>query len=471
MAGALPIALRGPASGKGLTLSTDALRILAEPIPEHPRTPYADWCKTHWPQMSWHWPHLQAVFQHIERVWDGGIKRLLITMPPQHGKTTGVTHRVPPYWMAHRPGTRVALASYSQNYSNHLSSQAKRVASVAVKLGTKDAANEWDCANGSSMYAVGVGGGITGRSVDLMIIDDPVKSREEADSQAFRERCWDWYIDDISTRLQENAPVILIMTRWHMDDLAGRILASEERGKWHVLRLPAIAEEGDQIGRTVGEPLCVDRFSLETLEDRRKLSPETFEALYQGNPVPRGGSFFKRDWFTIADRPPEKAKRLRYWDLAATKSETACWTAGVLMSYDKEFYYIEHVDRFREGPAERNELIRKTAELDQKRQGYTKTWFEEQPGGAGVETSQAMIRKMSGLRVQSDRVSGSKETRAEPLADAARGGLIRLVRGAWNEAFINELATFPRGATKDQVDSASGAYNRLQDGELVVSAK
>lgn len=293
------------------------------------------------------------------------------------------------------------------------------------------------------------------------IIDDPVKSREEADSPTIRDKCWEWYLDDVTSRLQEGSPLILIMTRWHMDDLAGRILNSEDSPNWRYLRLPAIAEEDDPLGRPVGAPLCPERFSLETLLDRQKQSPETFEALYQQNPVARGGSFFRREWFEIVDKPfAERYRRIRYWDLAYTKKETSAWTAGVLMSTDGVRYCVEHVERFRETPAERNERIRATLAHDVTLKGFERAYFEDQPA-AGVEVAQNLVASCAGMPIQSSQIKGDKAIRAIPFADAARAGLVKIVRGPWTETFLNELTAFPRGATKDQVDSASSAFTRL----------
>lgn len=428
---------------------------------------YLEWLERTCPDMVWRWKWLRHVQDHLDLVAAGKLNKLLISAPPQHGKTSVVTGRFPVREMFRRPGLRTAIAAYSQSYANRLSRMTRRVARDAGGVfGEKNAANEWEMANGSNLLAVGIGAGVAGRSIDLGLVDDPIRSREEADSEAYRDRLWEWYMDDYTTRLQENAQIVIIMTRWSMDDLAGRIITSEDGPNWKYIRLPAIAEDNDPIGRLPGEALCPERFSLEKLEERRRILGEGFEGLYQQNPVPRGGLFFKREWFTTVDRVPEKKdiRRIRYWDLAATVRDSSAYTAGVLMAFDGTYFYVEHVERFRGNPAERNDIILKTAELDMNRPGFEKTWFEEQPGAAGVETSQAMIRKLAGLPCQADRVSGSKEVRAEPFADAARGGLVRVVQGGWTPAFISELASFPRGAWKDQVDSVAGSYSKLARG-------
>lgn len=420
--------------------------------------------------MSWDWAFQQYIRKHLAQVTLGRHRKLAISVPPQHGKTSLVTNPYPVWRMAREPGLRVAIGAYSQTYANLLSRKSRRIArDSGLSLGEKNMANEWELSNGSSLYAVGVGTGISGRAIDMCILDDPHKNREEADSVAHRERIWEWYMDDITTRLQEKSSIVIIMTRWREDDLVGRILNSDDAKNWQYVRLPAIAEDRDPLGRVAGDPLCPQRFTLDTLLERKKILGEGFEGLYQQNPVPRGGLFFKRDWFAsfVDDiTPTPKIRRLRYWDLAATTRDTSAYTAGVLMAYDGSRYYVEHIIRDRLSPADRNELIRKTAELDAQRPGFERTWFEEQPGAAGIEVSQSIIKLLAGLPCRGDRVTGSKETRAEPVADAARAGLISIVRGGWNEQFLSELASFPRGSYKDQVDSFAGAYAKLARGEL-----
>jgi predicted phage terminase large subunit-like protein len=160
---------------------------------------------------------------------------------------------------------------------------------------------------------------------------------------------------------------------------------------------------------------------------------------------------------------------VRYWDLASSLTDTAAYTAGVLLATDGERYFVEDVCRVHQAPADRNETILRTAKVDAERPGFERTWFEEQPGAAGVETSQALVRKLAGFPCRADRVTGSKQTRAEPFADAARGGLVRVVAGPWVAAYLAELEAFSRGTHKDQVDSSSGAFNKLAKGPASIA--
>lgn len=426
---------------------------------------YTAWLKEVSPEFDWNFLHLAHVRYHLADVSLGTCRRLILSMPPQHGKTEGLTVRYP-VWRLHRDNRlRVAVGAYNQTHANRFSRKSRKIARGLFSLSSeRKAANEWEVDGGGSFVAVGVGAGITGLPVDLMLIDDPVKNREEADSSAHQERVWEWYMDDLTTRLQANAPVVLVMTRWHEADLAGKILASDDGPNWRYVRLPALAEENDPLGRSPGDPLCPQLHPLDDLEDKRRVMGEGFEGLYQQNPVPRGGLFFRREWFPdpLPNVPAgKKLRRVRYWDLAATRKNTSAYTSGVLMVTDGQHYYVEHVVRGRWTPADRNEVIRKTAEQDATLEGFERVWFEAAPG-LGVEVSQALIRTLAGYPVRADEIGqASKEQRAEPFADASRGGLVRLIAGGWNDSWLSEHASFPRGAYKDQVDSTSGAFNKL----------
>lgn len=266
-------------------------------------------------------------------------------------------------------------------------------------------------------------------------------------------------------------------TRWGPGDLIGRILESEEGPEWRYVRLPAIAEENDPIGRAAGAALCEDRFPLEKLLQKRRVEGVGFESLYQQNPVPRGGTFFRREWFGrpvdgVPTHPPLKPpRRVRYWDLAASRKDTACYTAGVLMARQGDTYYVEDVVRGRWNPAERNEVMLQTAVADKTRPGFERTWFENPVFDKGGDAKRGVIAKLAGHPVAAHDVggAGSKEVRAEPFADAAKGGLVRLVAGPWVAAFLTELESFPKGAYKDQVDSSSAAFSMLTRGGLVAA--
>jgi hypothetical protein len=211
-----------------------------------------------------------------------------------------VTMRYPVWRLIGRPDLRVIIGAYNHELALEFSGFARNLARECGLLGpTSVAAHDWRTTAGGGIRAVGVGSGVTGRGANLIIIDDPVKSREEAESEAYRRRVWNWYRDDIYTRLEPNGAVILIQTRWHGDDLAGRLLAEAAAGgeAWEVINLPALADANDPLGRQPGEALCPERFSVADLERvRTVLGTYSFEALYQQRPRPQAGALMKREW-------------------------------------------------------------------------------------------------------------------------------------------------------------------------------
>jgi predicted phage terminase large subunit-like protein len=301
----------------------------------------------------------------------------------------------------------------------------------------------------------------TGFGFGWIFIDDPIKKREEAESEVYREKVWDWYTDDLYTRLEPGGKMVLTLTRWHHDDLAARAIASEP-DRWRVLKLPALAEENDPIGREVGEALWPERFTAEALQRIKGVqSGESgayaFEALYQQNPTPREGAFFKVSQLEILPAAPANLKTVRAWDLAAsTKGD---YTVGAKLGKDDAgLFYILDIVRGQWLPDERNRVMLQTAALDGR---STRIRLAQDPGAAGVDQVQALTRMLAGYTVKAERVSGSKEVRADGLASQINAGNVKIVKGDWNRALIEELRTFPLGKNDDQVDSVADGFNEL----------
>ena len=391
----------------------------------------------------------------------------MIFLPPRHGKSEMVTVRYPIWRMERNPKIRIIVGAYNQTLAEMFSRKSRAIASGRIGLSEeRRIAEDWETKAGGGLRAVGVGGGITGRGGDLIIIDDPVKSRAEANSAAYREAVWNWYRDDLYTRREPGAAIILIMTRWHEDDLAGRILASEDGKDWTVINLPAIAEENDPLNRPVGAALCPDRFNEQELAGIHTVMGNSFYALYQQRPTAQEGGMFKRQWFEIIHRAPATAlQRVRYWDKAGSE-DTGDFTVGVKMSLTQDGgYTVDDVIRGQWSVFDRERIIRQTAETD----GVsTQVWIEQEPGSGGKDSMLSTIRNLAGFSVHADRPSGDKATRAEPFAAQCEAGNVKLVQGDWIPAYLTELTGFPFGKNDDQVDASSGAFNKLATQPLQV---
>jgi predicted phage terminase large subunit-like protein len=412
------------------------------------------------PTFNWSYRHIAYLQEHLDKVTRGEIKRLMIFMPPRHFKSETVTVRYAAWHIERNPATRIIVGAYNQTLAEKFSRKTRRIIrSRPVSLSKERTASEdWETEAGGGLRAVGVGGGVTGQGGNGIIIDDPVKNREEANSETYRNKVWEWYTDDLYTRLEPDAWLILIMTRWHQDDLAGRILASENAANWTVINLPAEAEDGDPLGRQLGEALCPERFDEQALEDIHREIGNSYYALYQQRPLPAEGGMFKRDKFEIVGAAPIEGKRVRFWDKAASKG-AGDWTVGVrMLAAHNGTYFIEDVVRGQWEAHEREAVMRQTAQLD----GIAvKIMVEQEPGSGGKESAQATIRNLAGFNVEAKPSTGDKTVRAEAFAAQQGAGNVYLVKGDWNANYIEELCAFPSGKHDDQVDASSGAFNGL----------
>ena len=396
---------------------------------------FADWLNATFPEWTWTWRFQRYLYHKLHAVTEGKCKRLMIFMPPRHGKSETVTVRYTAWRLLRDPKLNVILGSYNQRLADRFSRKIKRIftaetqrrrgkeeirpqihtdkhrsresfSSISVhpcpsvaktssrRLGVSavgnllNSASEWETESGGVVRSVGVGGGIAGFGAGLIVIDDPVRNRADAESETYREKVWDWFNDDIYTRLEPNAAIILIQTRWHEDDLAGRLLKEQEDGgeKWEVVKLPALAEVNftaetqrrrgkeeirpqihtdkhrckqrnssaakdspclcasvvkndlDPLRRKPGQALCPKRYSVAALEKiRKKLGSYSFSALYQQDPVPATGGRFKREWFrNIVDTVPENLRWKRGYDLAISTKTSADYTASFRCAFDRQ---------------------------------------------------------------------------------------------------------------------------------------
>lgn len=425
----------------------------------------------------------------------------MIFAPPQHGKSELVSVRLPAYWLGKRPSDPVILSSYGATLAEGKSRAARdivesheykalfgdlgpsEIESVETRPDSRSV-KRWQLAqpHRGSMLAVGVGGPVTGHGALLGIIDDPFENWEQAQSETYRDKVWEWWRGTFRTRIWEGGAIILIMTRWHEDDLAGRLL-SQQPGQWTVLRLPAVAETqeerdendrhmgrpagaADPLGRAPGEALSPQRFSAQELEAiRADVGTMVFAAEYQGAPRAPEGNMFKRHMFPLVDALPSTVWRVRYWDKAASIKKGSKFSAGVRLSISPEGRVtIEDVVRGQWTTHERRKVMKQTAELDAQQFGgkhMVVVHIEQEPGSSGLDSVNDEIRMLAGYPVFADPPTGNKDVRLTPFQAQAQAGNVQLLRGHWNSDYIDEMAAIPNGVYRDQADATSGAYNRM----------
>jgi hypothetical protein len=258
--------------------------------------------------------HHLFLIEKLEEVVAGKIDRLMVFMPPGSAKSTYVSELFPPFWFNKFPRSSIIGCSHTGELAERFGRKVRnRILHKAEVLGytldeSNRAASRWETTTGGEYFAAGIGGAITGRRADLALIDDPVKSREDAESQVVREKTWEWYKSDLVTRLKPDARIILIQTRWHLEDLGGMLLHEMEKGgdQWQVINLPAFAVANDPMvpPRNVGDVLWPEWESKEAIERKRMiLGLRDFEALYQQNPQPPGGTFFLEKDLLVDGQP------------------------------------------------------------------------------------------------------------------------------------------------------------------------
>lgn len=438
------------------------------------------------PTWTWHWPHLRFMRDQLADVTAGRLRFLMQFCPPRHGKTEQNTVRYAAYRIERDPATRVIIAAYNQGMAKKFSRKVHRLLKGRVAMDpAHQALDDWATLAGGGVRAVGVGSGVTGAGADLIIIDDPIKSRLEANSQTYRDRTWDWFTDDLFTRLEPGGSILLTLTRWHEADLAGAIQKSEIGTDWRVVNLPAIAEEGDPLGREVGEALCPDRYPIEELERRKRLMKANFWALFQGQPRPAEGNAFKRGWFRYWSRDDQNPDLIRLakddgrtklvkladcrkfvtGDLAVTEKTQADYTVFALWAVTPDSDLIL-LDLWRD-------QIEQPAILDLAfgiQRNSQPSHFTIGTQGIGKPIVQNMRRgrtrddgtREPGLAVRAVVEDSDKLSKATTAIVRTEAGQVFFPSGAvWLEPFEAELLAFPNGKNDDQADVLSFAAEEV----------
>jgi len=436
-----------------------------------------------------------------------GVNNLLITMPPRHAKSTFGTVLFPSYFMARNPQRYIMSCSYNSQLATDFGRQVRSVVETKqigqafpdFTLSTESrAADVWRTEVGGAYFAVGVGGTTSGRPANLLLVDDPIKSREDAESMTQRNKTWNYYTSALATRLQpepNGAPPkqIVILTRWHPDDLAGRLMASDDwkEGRWKHINFPAIKlVKGRKVSRrTLPEtdprwldskayakisyskrdvhleeeaPLWPERFPLEDLKRRQRLNPREFASLYQQQPYIEGGNLIKTEWWQKypADLSPENFVSLIISvDTAFKKTETADYSVAVTAGMDKngDIYIIDIMRGKYDFPELKQRLIRLNNRWRGK--GLRAIYIEDKASGQSLLQE---LKRESGISVIPYKVVHDKVARVNAILPIIEGGRVFIPDAApWLDEFVDETVSFPNGNHDDQVDAATMAVDIL----------
>lgn len=429
---------------------------------------------------------LDLIDEYLVKVEAGEIDRLIINLPPQEGKSTRVTTIGPLWFLTRDPSRRIAIVSYAQdladefgrNIRNHIASNDGDDGSLDLGLQVardNGAARRWQLeGNKGGVRAVGIRGGLTGRPVDALFIDDPISNLEQANSKTYREQAWGFWQSVGITRLAPGAPVVLVLTRWHADDLAGRLLAGEDAHRWTVLNIPAEAGDDDPLDRKPGDWLESARGRTPQQWEQIKVSvgPKVWQSLYQGNPTLDEGGVLPTEWthyeqplwlvdhagvHTVPGIGRDDHELIQSWDLAFKGEATSDYVVGqVWLRVGQTAYLLDQVRR-RMNFNESCEAIK--AMSAKWPQAVAKLVEDKANGPAVMNALQGQVFGMIPIEPE-----GSKYARISAVSPLAWSGNVQLPStriAPWVETFLQEALSFPSGANDDQLDTFSQAVNRL----------
>lgn len=387
-----------------------------------------------------------------------------------------VSETFPSFFIGKNPERRVIEVSYGDSLARKFGRANKQKLEefgeelFGIKLPRDNASvTDWGIeGHRGGMISAGIGGPITGEGADLLIIDDPIKNRQEANSKTYREMIWNEWQNTLLTRLHPDGAVILIMTRWHEDDLAGRLIKQMKEDpkadRWDIVSLPAIAEENDLLGRAPGEPLWPERYSKEKLESiKTSVGSYVWSALFQQNPRPQEGGIFRREWWKFYRQTPNHFDEIiQSWDMSFKETTSGSYVVGQVwgrIGADK--YLLDQIRDRMDFPATVQAVRTLSAKWPQ---ANAKLVENKANGPAVVSTLKNEIAGLIEVEPQ-----GGKEARAAAVSSDIEAGNVYLPDPSiapWIHDFIEESCAFPTGANDDQVDAMTQALLRLRNSSV-----
>lgn len=408
--------------------------------------------------------HLSVVSNELNKILNNGKSlKLAFSVPPRHGKSYTLLHFIALYLLRH-PHKKIAYVTYEQGFSEQQTQIAYQIMRAAGIKESGHTVNRkyWLLRQGGGLKTASVQGPLTGQGFDLVIIDDPFKDNVEATSLRIRERIWMWFNNVANTRLEPNGSMVVVHTRWHPDDLIGRII-EQMPDEYTYIRIPAIADGLDNLGklpakdpagRNIGEPLWEKRFDLKQLEKVKKYNPYGFSALYQGLPIAKEGRVFKGVYFYT--KKPDTMQVAAGVDLAYSKNTKSDFSACVVLGRSGENIYVLHVERWQ------NDITYTKAKLKQMQERFG-VIFRIEANGPQKAIYDELLH--SGINVNKVDVTQDKYTRSQSFAGAWNAGEVLLPEKAdWLKEYIDEVSQFTGVNDKndDMIDATVHAYEDLK---------
>lgn len=424
--------------------------------------------------------HLNVLEDLLVDLVEGRKQRALVSTAPRHGKSELISFWFPIWLLVRDPSTKIILCSHTADLAahfgrrirNYIESNQEELGIHFPEVGTRrtTAAHRWELEEGGGLMTAGVGGPIVGRGAHALIIDDPIKNAEEARSEVIREKHMQWWQETAIHRLEPGGFVVIVATRWHYDDLLGRLHKLSDTGEglpFDILNLPALAEENDPLGRIVGDPLWPERFDLAALEDIRKgMTPYGWSALFQQRPTPEEGGAIKRSWWRYHQSDPqvlhdEADVVIQSWDTAFKDLAKSDYTVGQIWARKgADFYLLDQYRARTDAPT----TIQKIQEFAAKYPKARAKLIEDAANGPAIY--QMIHRKTPGVILVKTK-GKSKDTRLSAVAPLIEAGNVYIPEesvGHWIAEFKEELSAFPNGVNDDQCDATSQALNYLAPG-------
>lgn len=411
-------------------------------------------------------PHINILNKKLLDVAGGRTKRLIVNMPPRHGKSELISRYFPAWYLGTYPDRRIILVSYEAGFAASWGRKTKELLEehgedlFGIKLNRlSNSAYRWDVADHEGgLNATGVGGAITGKGANVLIIDDPVKNDEQANSKTYRDKTYDWFRATAYTRLEPGGAIIVIMTRWNFDDLAGRLLNDPESDdKWEVIDFPAIAKEDDILGRKEGEALWPYRYSRKKLQSiKKQIGSYWFNALYQQQPIASEYQIFKSQWWQEYSELPDYSILIQSWDTAFKEKEQNDFSVCTTWALTKKGYYL--VDYWR-GKVLFPDLQRQVVMQFNKHKPNVVLIEDAASGQSLIQ----VLQRETKIPIKAVKALKDKVTRAHLVTPLFEAGKIFVPKDAVYLAdIINECSEFPYGNHDDIVDSITQALDFLR---------